>query len=347
MGTGIHSLVRSFALAGCVGLIGFFGPVVARAQFAPSLPYNPYNSQNLTFSYPTVVNPSLPNQSRLMFGSPNQFAPYSLDAALLGVDGLGTGSFPRGGRGVPYFSSSRPTDRSSSAAQDADSEFATNQARRDSLYVQIAQERDLKKREALQKELAEVNEALDKDLGKPVRRTGAARSGVSGSGTATAAATARRGSRGLPLDPPRRTGVPLRPKPANRAATPPADEPAAGSGAAPGTTVPAASTPDDDLALPSLGSGSGLDSSLPGLLGPTIPSALDPSRLPRTRSSSLSDLASPNALRQRGSSLSGSSGSSSLGTGRPLVGPRRVAPRTPEVKPPDSAGTAIPDPRTP
>jgi hypothetical protein len=335
MNARIKGLERGLALLASAGALGLWGSAVSWAQFAPSLPYSPFNSQNLTFSYPTLINPSLPNQSRLMYGPPSQFPGNSLDTGLPllpGTEGLGTGSFPRGGRGVPYYQSSRAPERFSSSYADADAEFAANQSRRDALYVQIAQERDPKKQSALQKELAEVNAALEKGMGKTQRRTGTARSGKVASALDAGEAGAGKPRR-TPLDPPRRTGAAKRASSSSRRLALPPDE----------LDKPA----DSAAAEPAASAGESAERSAEGVTDPaeSAPSpAVDSSRLPRRRSSLLSDVPSPNSFRQRGSSFSTSSG----GLERAVAAPSsRVSPRTPEVKPPTSTGTESDSPGTP
>ena len=66
MATSNRKRARRLGLAAWAVLLSLVIAGTGRAQFSPSIPYSPFNGQNLTFSYPTVVNPSLPNQSRLM-----------------------------------------------------------------------------------------------------------------------------------------------------------------------------------------------------------------------------------------------------------------------------------------
>lgn len=201
MGTVVSRPRRRWILAGIAGLFGYTTAGICHAQFATSLPYSPYSSQNLAFSYPTVVNPSLPNQTRLLYGAPNQFPAYSLDLgaqdSTSGLDILGSG---RAARGTPYYNTAR-IGSSTSKFKEIEGQIAEYQGRRDTLYLQLAQEQDPEKRDAIKKELKDVNAALDKELGRTKRRTGDIRTsgaGNSGGRSGSTQGTSRGSSLGLP-----------------------------------------------------------------------------------------------------------------------------------------------------
>ena len=212
---------RLLALLGCAGCISLAGSAAAPAQFAISTPFNPYSSQNLSYSYPTVVNPSLPNQSRIM-NRANQFSGLSITDGQEPYDLTGPS---QSGRGVPYYNSFRPIDGTSSSFAQSDERVAESQSKRDSLYLKLSQERDPAKREKIKKELKEVNATLDKELGRARRRTGQVKPGTTprttGAGTRaqteTALATAPAPTTGSPASggPPSRgtsLGLPRRPE---------------------------------------------------------------------------------------------------------------------------------------
>ena len=110
---------RSLALLGFAGWASLAGATSASAQFAISTPFSPYSSQNLSYSYPTIVNPSLPNQGRLT-NRANQYGGLSISGTdPLDILGIGPS---QSGRGVPYYSTTRPAERAgtSSAFAEAD-----------------------------------------------------------------------------------------------------------------------------------------------------------------------------------------------------------------------------------
>jgi hypothetical protein len=179
----------------------------ARAQYATSIPFAPYSGPNRAFSYPTVTNPSLPNQARLQAFGPSMGGSTTLDLPaapdLFSVDPYGTMNRPTGSRFVPYHAALRTPNRFDQRYTRQDQEFAENQARRDELYFQLRSEQDPKRRAELAEELGRVNEALRR-AGAAGRRS-AARPGAA---STPGPAPSRRTSRGTPLAvPPAALGV--------------------------------------------------------------------------------------------------------------------------------------------
>lgn len=128
-----------FAIAGVLA-----APRGAEAQFSPSLPFNPYNVGYQSFSYPTIVNPALPNQARL-----NLYAPPDQGMVSLDMPGSANGR-----------QSTALADRLNTRYGAADLEYQDNLAARQDLYQQWMEETDPTKRAELAKRLAEVNESL-------------------------------------------------------------------------------------------------------------------------------------------------------------------------------------------
>ncbi|GIW88157.1 MAG: hypothetical protein KatS3mg108_2481 [Isosphaeraceae bacterium] len=134
------------------------------AQYATSIPFSPYSRPYQSFSYPTIRNPSLPNQARLEAFGPALGGATTLDLPaapdLFSIDPYGTLSRPTGSRFIPYHAAVRTPNRFDSPYLLRDQQFAENQARRDELYFQLRNERDPKRRTQLAEELARINQAL-------------------------------------------------------------------------------------------------------------------------------------------------------------------------------------------
>jgi hypothetical protein len=178
-------------------------PQVTTAQFAPSLPFNAYTSRYESFSYPTVVNPSLPNQARMsVYGGVNPFQIYSLDAA---PDQGGTADLldpRRSGRFRPYYATGRSLERYVTPAVEGDQRLQEAQAQRDEIFLALLQERDAARIAELRKQLEELNKEVRQDLGGVRRRTPGGTAGTAGSGSAVGTNPSRRTSRGTALDVP-------------------------------------------------------------------------------------------------------------------------------------------------
>jgi hypothetical protein len=152
-------------LAVVVGVCAWVGLGWERSsvgQFSPTLPFNPYTSQYQAFSYPTVVNPSLPNQARMhsLYGGRNIFQQPLTPQPFMSPFTPDTGAFPRGVRGVPYHAAFRLDDRFGTTYSQADIDFANHTFLRDQLFFRLSQERDPQKRDDLLKQFAEVNKKL-------------------------------------------------------------------------------------------------------------------------------------------------------------------------------------------
>jgi hypothetical protein len=221
-------------------------------QFAPSLPFNPYTSQYQAFSFPTVVNPSLPNQARVnsVYGGRNIFQQPLVTDPFLPPLSMDTGALPRGVGGIPYHAAFRLEDRFGSTYSQADIDFANNSFLRDQLFFRLNQERDPQKRDELLKQFAEVNQKL-RSAGVTGRR-------MAGTGRAETAVnellgpSARRTSRG--------TAIAAPPRAARPRTTPPETPPASTTLPATGADLP---LPPLDRPLDATGTGSILDRTAP------------------------------------------------------------------------------------
>ena len=115
----------------------------AKAQFAPTLPFNAYSQPYLPFSYPNAVNISLPNQARQnLLALPYQ-GPVSLD-------------LPNG----PHQGRALGATRGASRYGEADQQFNEDLENREALHTQWLYETDPEKRAEIAKRLQAVNDSL-------------------------------------------------------------------------------------------------------------------------------------------------------------------------------------------
>lgn len=168
----------------------------ARAQYAGSIPFNPWGGAYQSFVYPVAPNNgAVPNAMRVRSGEFG-FA-SNLDSGLSPLDvGLGLGSTgfgaasaagptgpldaryfgATGGRYVPYNAAYRRFDNSLGRVYnpnaEADSKYYGNRDEFDALYNKYLSERDSKKRDELRKQLEQIRSAVQKDRGFSTRRDG-------------------------------------------------------------------------------------------------------------------------------------------------------------------------------
>ncbi len=164
----------------------------AQAQYATSIPFNPWTAQYEAFVYPVVSsNLALPNQARMYYGfGSNSYNTYSrldsfgdLSGGLNSLDLDFANANPElrnrvgatnGGRYVPYYSFYRLYDsdynRRYVPNASVDKRDYEDRARREDLYLKVLSERDPQKRSELLRELDQVNRATRKELGYSRRR---------------------------------------------------------------------------------------------------------------------------------------------------------------------------------
>lgn len=164
----------------------------AVAQYATSIPFNPWQAQYEAFVYPVVSsNLALPNQARNQFGygpavrdDYGNFDPFgdyrnwanSLTPNLSTVspenrDRVGSAN---GGRYLPYYSFNRLYDadynRYYTPNAAVDQRYYEDRQRREDLYLQTLSEQDPQKRAELLRQLEQANRATRRDLGITRRR---------------------------------------------------------------------------------------------------------------------------------------------------------------------------------
>lgn len=222
--------VRPFWSALFLGLAALLLTLQAKetkAQYALSIPFDPWQAQYEAFIYPVVpTDLSLPNQARLQSGRwgsgssrfQSEFDPLRdstswLDAYIMGQSAASPASRERlgaatGGRFIPYHSFNRLHDstynRQYTPNAGADQGYYEERARREDLYLQSLSERDPQKRAELLRQLERANRALRDELGTTTRRLPG---GPTSESTALREGTgARRGS-ASPISPATRTST--------------------------------------------------------------------------------------------------------------------------------------------
>lgn len=251
----------------------------AQAQYALSIPFDPWQAQYEAFIYPVVSsNLALPNQARIQSGwgrgaarrSPD-FNPLDsiswLDAYVTGQSASESGARERlgattGGRYIPYHSFNRLYDsaynRRYTPNAEADQGYYEERQRREDLYLQSLSERDPQRRAELLRQLENANRAFRTELGTTTRRL---------PGESRAAASTSRG------------GVGTRRTPGSPVTTPSANRNASGIPSAPDALGSrpdanrAPGLPPSSLAQPRSGSGAPRTEALPSRtpdLGPDL-----------------------------------------------------------------------------
>jgi hypothetical protein len=256
---------RAMGLVGTALAAFAVGTEQAAAQFAPSIPYVPYQRQYMSFSYPTVVNPGMPNQARFnMYGNlapnPNAFFMPGGDLrAFAPVDPWASG----GSTGI--------TSPAGSLAlhDEGDTEYRETRELRQQLYEEWQRERDPQRRLELRRQIEEADATLRTLLAAPRRRTGAATPAESGGGTAAGApALGQNAAR-------RRTGATTQrarpPGPAAGAAAPRNDGTASpATGATPGTGEGAPARPSPGVGPPAAEGATAGSEAFPSLAVPGL-----------------------------------------------------------------------------
>ncbi len=153
-----------------------------RAQYATSIPLDPWSSAYESYVYPIIPNnPAIPNAARYMerTGGPNQLNQYygqvsnSMEEAM--------GSLPSNapdvrGRMIPYTSGYRRFDREFGRVyqpnQNADAGYYQKRSERDDLYIRAMNARDPQKRAEAQRQLQAFDEKNQSLLGYSRRLEG-------------------------------------------------------------------------------------------------------------------------------------------------------------------------------